>query len=387
MERDVCTHGKLVKECAMCKRNISLDVLRILCMLLIILGHAMIHGHVLESLPLNSVNYYLVNTLRSFLSVHVNCFVLISGYFLCTHEFRFSKALSIWVQALFWSFALYILLVISGIAQFDVKLLLRACLPFTQQRYWFVTTYLLMYVLTPILNAAIRAMSQKQHAFFIAIFFAVYIVLQNVFFWEKFTSTNSYDPLFFAFLYMIAAYCRLYSAKRTQTFYILCYVFMCIFSAAWKIGIAWITNRIAGEAMGDNIFLSYSSATMVIASICLFRYFEGLHITVRLFQKAAPFLSSLTFGVYLIHEQPEVREFLWNKLLRPTDYSQSPFLVLLLLGMTLLVFLLCASIEYLRQKISQFLSTKKLIMTVSDKVSNRAASLTGRVFQFTRKEK
>ena len=126
---------------------------------------------------------------------------------------------------------------------------------------------------------------------------------------------------------------------------------------------------------------------MVIASICLFRYFEGLHITVRLFQKAAPFLSSLTFGVYLIHEQPEVREFLWNKLLRPTDYSQSPFLVLLLLGMTLLVFLLCASIEYLRQKISQFLSTKKLIMTVSDKVSNRAASLTGRVFQFTRKEK
>ena len=72
-------------------RNVSLDILRILCMFLIVLGHAMIHGQVLDAVAANSPNYFLLHVLRAFLSVHVNCFVLISGYFLCTHEFRIRK--------------------------------------------------------------------------------------------------------------------------------------------------------------------------------------------------------------------------------------------------------------------------------------------------------
>lgn len=77
---------------------------------------------------------------------------------------------------------------------------------------------------------------------------------------------------------------------------------------------------------------------MVIASASLFRFFEGLSITNRLAQKVVTLLSSLTFGVYLIHEQPEIRAFLWEKLLRPGNYVQSPFLILFLLGIALFVF-------------------------------------------------
>ena len=57
-------------------------------MFLIVLGHAMFHGHVLQALTPNSVNDCMTSVLRAFLSVHVNCFVLLSGYFLCTQEFR-----------------------------------------------------------------------------------------------------------------------------------------------------------------------------------------------------------------------------------------------------------------------------------------------------------
>lgn len=78
---------------------------------------------------------------------------------------------------------------------------------------------------------------------------------------------------------------------------------------------AWLADKIAGEAMGDGIFLSYSSVTMGIASSCLFRFFEGTCMTGRTVRKFVPLLSLLTFGVYLIHEQPEVREVLWGQLL------------------------------------------------------------------------
>lgn len=76
------------------------------------------------------------------------------------------------VADFFLSVTLYIFVCISGIVPFEIESLLRVCLPFTQQRYWFVTTYLLMYVLIPLLNAAIHTMSQRQHAFFIATFFS-----------------------------------------------------------------------------------------------------------------------------------------------------------------------------------------------------------------------
>lgn len=387
MQKVIQRNEKFVRENSIYERNTSLDALRVLCMFLIVLGHAMVHGHVLDTLSPNNINYYIVNILRAFLSVHVNCFVLISGYFLCTHEFRLSKVFFIWWQTFFWSVTLYIFVCISGIVPFGIEPLLRVCLPFTQQRYWFVTTYLLMYVLIPLLNAAIHTMSQRQHAFFLAIFFFIYIALQNLLFWKKFTSTNSYDPLFFAFLYMIAAYFRLYPAKRTQLRYFLCYFLLCLFSAIWKMGMEWFTNKIVGKSMGDSIFLSYSSITMVIASASLFRFFESLSITNRLAQKVVTLLSSLTFGVYLIHEQPEVRSFLWEKLLRPGDYVQSPFLVLFLLGIALFVFLSCALLEYLRNRVSELFSIRKLIIAISNRVKLRAVSLVEMVFCLKDKEK
>ena len=291
------------------------------------------------------------------------------------------------VADFFWSVTLYIFVCISGIVPFEIESLLRVCLPFTQQRYWFVTTYLLMYVLIPLLNAAIHTMSQRQHAFFIATFCFICIVLQKLFFWRKFGSTSSYGPVFFEVLYMIAAYFRLYPAKRTQLRYFLCYFLVCLFSAIWKIGMGLFTSKIVGESMGDSIFLSYSSITMVIASASLFRFFEGLSITNRLDLKVVTLLSSITFGVYLIHEQPEIRAFLWEKLLRPGNYVQSPFLILFLLGIALFVFLLCALLEYLRNRVSELFSIRKLIIAISNRVILRAVSLAEMVFNLKDKEK
>ena len=77
------------------QRNASLDILRTLCMFLIVLGHSICHGQVLDAVATNSANYFLVTAIYTFLMVHVNCFVLISGYFLCIQKFRMEKAISL----------------------------------------------------------------------------------------------------------------------------------------------------------------------------------------------------------------------------------------------------------------------------------------------------
>lgn len=363
------------------ERNVSLDALRVFCMFLIVLGHAIIHGQVLESLAPRSLNSYLVNVMRAFLSVHVDCFVMLSGYFLCTHTVRLKKAVSLWIQALFWSLLPYLLLCAGGVVTFRWSALAKACLPFTQRRYWFVTAYLLLYLLTPFLNAAIHSMRQRQHAAFLAAFFAVYIALQNVFFWEKFTSMEEIDPLLFVFLYVLAAYFRLYSPRRTRKCLLCVMIVLCLFAAAWKIVIPELTVKIAGRAMGADIFLTNNSVTMILAAACLFRLFEGLHISSWYVQQTVALLSQLTFGVYLIHDQPEVRELLWRQLVRPDRFAQSPFLAVILIGIAAAVFLICAALEFLRQRVFAVLSVQKLVSAAAEKAGAVGARLVRCVFR------
>ena len=42
-------------------RNLNIEILRIIAMFLIIMGHSIGHTYLLESIPQNSINYYLVS--------------------------------------------------------------------------------------------------------------------------------------------------------------------------------------------------------------------------------------------------------------------------------------------------------------------------------------
>lgn len=58
-------------------------------MLRIVTGHWLQHGGILETVTgTASLNYYVSKTIYAFLLVHVNYFVLVSGYFLCEGIFK-----------------------------------------------------------------------------------------------------------------------------------------------------------------------------------------------------------------------------------------------------------------------------------------------------------
>ena len=295
------------------------------------------------------------------------------------HKFRLQKAISLWIQAFFWSALLYVLLSVFGVIPFGIKNLIKALLPFTQQRYWFVTSYLLMYFLTPFLNAAIHSMTRKQHAAFLVTCFVIYIVLQNLVFWREFTSVNSSSPFFFAFLYMVAAYIRLYPSRRKHR-WLLLYISTCAFVTIWKFTITWITTTVFDKAVGASVFSFYNSITMVLAAVFLFLFFEELTIVNKKVCAAASKLSSLTFGIYLLHDQPEVRTFIWQELLRPDRFAQSPVLILLRFGMAVLVFSCSAILEALRQKLFSVLSIERIPAVVAERTMHCARGVINRVF-------
>lgn len=329
------------------ERNISLDMLRVIVMILIVLSHTLLYGKVFEHVKIFSINYYISYTVYAFIYVHVNCFVLLSGYFLSQKEFQCKRIFSLWRKILFWSLFLYIFFVGVGVIPFSLKTATEALFPFISKRYWFLTTYLLMYCLVPFLNAAISALSKKQYQIGLAIIFVIYIVLQNIFFWKEFTSVNSQNPLFFVFLYLIAGYLRKYPIRKKIPWFRI-YVVCCGLTAISRFALSYITIKIWGSMYGETIFYSYNSVTMVIGSICLFMSFKNMRITKEsILGKITLKVAPLTLGVYLIHEQPEMRTWLWS-VLKPYQFVNSPFLIFILIGQAILVFGLCCLIEKIR---------------------------------------
>ena len=92
------------------KRNSNLDLLRILCMFMVVILHSLNHGGLVEgSLIPGHYNWYNGNILFSLSLQAVNCFVLISGYFLCTAKFKLKKLINIYIQVFFYSVTIALL--------------------------------------------------------------------------------------------------------------------------------------------------------------------------------------------------------------------------------------------------------------------------------------
>ena len=86
------------------KRQVNFELLRILCMYMIVIGHCLFHGRVTAKLGYGTVNYFLSYLIQSFSVVHVNCFVMIGGYFAIDRSFKSERAIKLWKQVAFYSF-------------------------------------------------------------------------------------------------------------------------------------------------------------------------------------------------------------------------------------------------------------------------------------------
>ena len=90
-----------------------------------------------------------------------------------------------------------------------------------------------------------------------------------------------------------------------------------------------------------------NSIFLLLISSCLFLGFHKLSFE----SKTVNFIASSVFGVYLIHDNPYLRTFIWNKLFCVADYQDSCWLIPYSVAVVLIVFFCCCIIELLRKYI------------------------------------
>lgn len=354
-------------------RNANFELLRIVCMFMIVLGHSMSHTGLAETVQVFSFNWFLVQILQSLIVVEVNCYVLISGYFLCESIFKPKRVFNLWITAIFWSVLLTVISLIVRIGQIGFTDLLKACLTVTSRRYWFVTSYILMYLFVPFLNNAIRTMDQRKHASFLIMYFSVFIVLQNFAVWDEFTLTSAHSPLFFIFLYMTAAYIRKYPPKKRA--WLLYYFCSIIAIVIWKIGITAITYPRFGMPVGETLFSGFRSIPGYLASIFLFLAFKDLTIKNTNISKSVLRIAPMTFGVYLIHDHTYIRDFLWGILFPMAEWKNSAAVIPGAFVAVSIIFIVCILLEYIRKKIVAILR----LDNISEKICSMVKDIWERI--------
>ena len=298
------------------KRMANMEVLRILAMMMVIMLHYLSKGQVLPAMtePLN-VNGYVAWVLETFSIVAVNVYMLISGYFLTESKFRCTRLIQLVCQVLFYSILVPVVLMAAGVlsvSDLNLYKLLQYVLPVEMEQYWFATAYVMLYLLTPILRCAVHHMKKTQLKVTIIILLLFWSVNKSILPVRLTIDELGYDVLWFVCVYLCAAYIRSYGIKWFDKASKGVWGYM-----AGCAGILGITLVIRALYLVTGKFEDFLIATYhynhflnLFAAICLFYAFYHWKIKDGWLASVALKVAPYTFGVYLLHEQVEIR-YLW----------------------------------------------------------------------------
>lgn len=325
------------------KRDYNIELLRIVLMMMIILFHLVVHGCKLKMLSTNS--YTATNkditylSLVTLLAIAVNCFVFISGYY--GIKFKIKTLISFSIQAIFYSVIIYsIATFIFQLNEYNSIIFIKSFFPFTSTVWWFFTVYLGIYILSPLINKGVDAISKYQ--LIIIIIILVYLEGTYPLWGYNILSGDGLSLYSLLVVYIIGRFCKTNDIRVNNAF--IKYSFMYII----LLGIIYVTYIMNRQSLTWRM-TTYNNPLIIINSILFFYIFKNTSIkNLSIIYKVAP----LTFGVYLIHDHPICAYYLSKFTFQLSNISSNPLYTLfILLGFMILIFVSCATIEYIRIKL------------------------------------
>ena len=331
-------------------RNSNLELFRIVTMLLIVAHHYVVNsGLTLADGPIYS-NIWSWRSIFLLLfgawgKTGINCFMFITGYFMCKSHITVKKYLRLILEIVFYNVVITLIFLLSGYEPFSVVSFVKNLLPIAGVTTGFTSCYLLFYLCIPFLNILVRNMTEKQHFSLIALVAFIYIVMGTM---PGFAVTMNYVS-WFCVLYFIASYIRLYPKKlfdNTKLWGMLSAVSV-IVSAASVVSIAYLAKKLGLGGGNSFYFLADSNKILaVITALCAFMFFKNVKIR---YSKFINTVAASTFGVLMIHANSDaMRRWLWQDVLKNDGMYFSNYLVIHAVVSVLAVFAVCVVIDILR---------------------------------------
>ena len=338
------------------QRNSNLELLRILSMVFIVSCHFVSNGFLDYNLVISNPNNYLIYFLDLFGKVGVDIFILISAYFMINSKFTLRKLLVLGGGVYFYSIILCLIMLIFVPSISITPTMILKTIFAISHGYWFINCYIVLMLFSPFLNKFIKGLSKNT---FIKLLLLL-IIIWSVY--PTFTGASlMYGDSFgygymawFIVLYFIGAFIRLhldikqFSSKKLFTLLIVSIALLYLGSAIMgQLGLIFnIENLVSGDTP-HNFFTRENKFFILTTSISLFLIFLKRE---EFSNKYINYISGSVLGVYLIHANVFVGEYLWKSLIHVSSYYNSPNLWIVAIISIVGVYLACTGIDIIRRE-------------------------------------
>lgn len=275
------------------EREQWIELLRIISMFWIIAFHFSDHGTIdMVTTPL-CLNWVILAFSRLGGGIGNCLFVLISGYLLYNKKFRISHVITLWAEVEFYSLISYILSTALGIVSWQgLTDLAKNIFPIIGKNYWFISSYLVMYFLSPFLNHFIRNADYKRHMSNILILLCCFSLPQLIPHVRWMASEGKIEM--FVLLYITGALIKKYDLFNSEKQKLVTIIMVMLFVLV----ISEIVIKIFSPKHFTYFVWPMSKITIFVIAVLIFGALKGVKV------KMTPWLqccSQSVFGVYLIH--------------------------------------------------------------------------------------
>lgn len=318
------------------EHNYGIDLLKLVLMFMVSLLHTLGKGGVLDVSVKGTVYFGLFWLLEIFSFCAVDSFAFISGYIAENKPKQYSKLINMWFQVFFYSFIISCILKLFGYGNdVGIKEFIKYGLPLTFNIYWYITSYFILFIVTPILNKTLFNLNKNESKKTLIVLFLIFTLLN--FCKEPLQTIIEYSPIWIIVLYSMGVLAKKSDLfKKKSSINLIVIWLLCIIGT-------WVLLMFRG----DFRLVSYISPTILISGIIMVVLFSRLKIKGKTLNK----FSSLALGIYLFQLNP----IIWNYIINDRfiyiinyDIFKSTLLVLLISS---IIFISGLTVEYIRQKI------------------------------------
>lgn len=185
----------------------------------------------------------------------------------------------------------YGILALCGYEKNAAHILKRMFLPFYMNTYWFISSYVVLYVFFPVFNLVIRALNKKENYFYLCIMLFVFTVLP-IMGYQWIDSDNS----MFAFItiYCLGASIRKYKVCLSKATNILLFIIMLVIDCLTVV-IQKMINMYPWRFVWGLRF------PVIATAVFMFLMMLNIDFKNKKIVKIVSKISTNVFGIYLFH--------------------------------------------------------------------------------------
>lgn len=394
------------------QRKSGIELLRIICMLMIIVLHAYTYGGLNQLSNTQGGRFEVMSDFMwSFFRTPVNVFMIITGYFMSKDVLDFKKSYrripKVYVTMLFYSILLTVLSFIiysnNGFSpsetannltsadkleiatinklsgRFAVYSIIKMFFPLLSKQWYFLTNYVIILLLSPFINKVLVEIDKKQFKILLGllfVFLSIYPTISTMGGLKEIFSTNKVLPIeygksmiSFLFMFIIGAYLKRFvkDDEKLHFKYLGYFVGLCIIDFSLYYFLGNVTFNKVGF-YNASVFGQFSNPFVILESVSIFLFFRGFQFKSRIIN----YIAGTTIGIYAIHEHPLMRGFIWshNELGDPNLYNN--FLGIMFVIATIFeIFIICSVIDMARQGL--FSGVTKLVQKFKKNTTSEEA--------------